>query len=126
MDRQEDLSLRPEPPNFIAQRSGDPSISPFRFRGGPPPHKLPRQITPGLPPLQQTAAQLRTQPGADFSRPPETPFVETAIHNATMKDKLLEYLENTLIGVTGNAVAEDGVNDSTILSGSLAAYLLSR
>jgi hypothetical protein len=37
------------------------------------------------------------------------------IHDVTMKDKLSEYLKGTLIDVTGNAVAEEGLNDSADL-----------
>jgi integrase len=37
------------------------------------------------------------------------------IHDATMKDKLSDYLKGSLIDVTGKVVAEDGVNDSTDL-----------
>jgi integrase len=37
------------------------------------------------------------------------------IHDVTMKDKLSEYLKGTLIDVTGNAVAEEGINDSADL-----------
>ena len=37
------------------------------------------------------------------------------IHDATMKDKLSEYLRGTLIDVSGKVVAEDGVNDTADL-----------
>ena len=37
------------------------------------------------------------------------------IHDATMKDKLSEYLKGTLIDVSGKVVAEDGVNDTADL-----------
>jgi integrase len=37
------------------------------------------------------------------------------IHDATMKDKLSEYLKGTLIDVTGKVVPEDGMNDSADL-----------
>jgi len=37
------------------------------------------------------------------------------IHDATMKDKLSEYLKGTLIDVSGKVVSEDGVNDSADL-----------
>jgi integrase/recombinase XerD len=37
------------------------------------------------------------------------------IHDATMKDKLSEYLKGTLIDVSGNVVTEDGVNDTADL-----------
>jgi hypothetical protein len=37
------------------------------------------------------------------------------IHDATMKDKLSEYLKGTLINVSGKVVAEDGMNDSADL-----------
>jgi len=37
------------------------------------------------------------------------------IHDATMQDKLSEYLKGTLIDVTGKAVPEDGMNDSADL-----------
>jgi integrase/recombinase XerD len=37
------------------------------------------------------------------------------IHDATMKDKLSEYLKGTLIDVSGKMVAEDGVNDTADL-----------
>ena len=43
------------------------------------------------------------------------------IHDVTMQDKLSEYLKGTLIDVTGKAVPEDGMNDSAISSGLLAA-----
>jgi hypothetical protein len=35
------------------------------------------------------------------------------INDATMKDKLSEYLKGTLIDVTGKVVSEDGVNEAT-------------
>jgi len=34
------------------------------------------------------------------------------IHDATMQDKLSEYLKGSLIDVTGKAVPEEGMNDS--------------
>lgn len=37
------------------------------------------------------------------------------IHDATMKDKLSEYLKGTLIDVSGKVIAEDGVNDTADL-----------
>jgi len=37
------------------------------------------------------------------------------IHDATMKDKLFEYLKGTLIDVSGKVVTEDGVNDTADL-----------
>lgn len=37
------------------------------------------------------------------------------IHDATMKDKLSEYMKGTLIDVSGKVVAEDGVNDTADL-----------
>lgn len=37
------------------------------------------------------------------------------IHDATMRDKLSEYLKGTLIDVSGSVVTEDGVNDTADL-----------
>jgi integrase/recombinase XerD len=37
------------------------------------------------------------------------------IHDATMKDKLSEYMKGTLIDVSGKVVAQDGVNDTADL-----------
>src|SRR5260370_737751 len=48
-------------------------------------------------------------------RGPEMTSRYAHIHDATMKDKLSEYLKGTLIDVSGKVVAEDGVNDTADL-----------
>ncbi len=49
------------------------------------------------------------------SEPLQVGRVVDPIHDATMKDKLSEYLKGTLIDVSGNVVTEDGVNDTADL-----------